>query len=339
MKKKVLIVEDSILMQRVIGDIITSSKEFEVCGYARDIVEGWAKFNKQQPDIITLDYELPGENGLTLLNKIMDSKPTPVLMLSAHTKDGAELTLRSLEMGAIDFFTKPSGPISIDLYNYKSELLEKLHSVGEAKLAETLKTRSKKRISTFRDLFVGIAASTGGVRALNYIIPSLPAKCGLRIIVVQHMPRYFTATLALHMNERASMVVKEARDGDVILDGEVLVAPGGYHIKVNENGSRVMLSDEPARHGVRPSADILFESMATAFKETAVGIVLTGMGHDGTAGIKAIKNHDGIVIAQDPDDAVIGGMPQSAINTGVVDHVLPLKLIPDKIFEYVTKKP
>lgn len=338
MKKKVLIVEDSILMQRVIGDIITSSGEFEVCGYARDIVEGWAKFNKRQPDLVTLDYELPGENGLTLLSKIMDSKPTPVLMLSAHTKDGAELTIRSLEMGAVDFFTKPSGPISIDLYNYKSELLEKLHSVCQAKLPDVLKHKIARRVSSFRDLYVGIAASTGGVRALNYIIPSLPAKCGLRIIVVQHMPRYFTATLALHMNERASMVVKEAKDGDLILDGEVLIAPGGHHIKVNEQGTKVVLSDEPSRHGVKPSADILFESMAAVFKKTTVGIVLTGMGRDGAAGIKTIKNHEGVVIVQDPDDAVIGGMPQSAINTGAVDHILPLSLIPDKIFEYVTKR-
>jgi two-component system chemotaxis response regulator CheB len=338
MKKKILVVEDSILMQRVIGDIITSSDDFEVCGYARDIVEGWAKFNKQKPDIITLDYELPGENGLTLLSKIMDLKPTPVLMLSAHTKDGAELTIRSLEMGAVDFFTKPSGPISIDLYNYKSALLEKLRGICNAKMPDILKRKVKATTSTFRDLYVGIAASTGGVRALNYIIPSLPAKCGLRIIIVQHMPRYFTASLALHMNERASMVVKEAKDGDLILNGEVLVAPGGHHIKVDDTGTKVVLSDEPPRHGVKPSADVLFESMATVFRQTTVGIVLTGMGHDGAAGIKAIKNHDGIVIAQDPDDAVIGGMPQSAISTGAVDHVLPLSLIPDKIFEYVSRK-
>ena len=338
MKKKVLIVEDSILMQRVIGDIISSSGDFEVCGYARDIVEGWAKFNKRQPDLVTLDYELPGENGLVLLSKIMNSKPTPVLMLSAHTKDGAELTIRSLEMGAVDFFTKPSGTISIDLYNYKMDLIDKLQTVSQARLPEVLKGKVRKKISIFRELYVGIAASTGGVRALNYIIPSFPAKCGLRIIVVQHMPRYFTASLALHMNERASMVVREAEDGDPISDGEVLVAPGGHHIKVDDAGTKVVLSDEPARHGVKPSADILFESMATVYKDATVGIVLTGMGRDGAAGIKVIKRHGGVVIAQDPDDAIIGGMPQSAINTGVVDYVLPLNLIPDKIFEYVAKK-
>jgi len=338
MKKKVLIVEDSILMQRVIGDIIDSSGEFEVCGSARDVVEGWAKFNKLKPDLVTLDYELPGENGLVLLERIMQTNPTPVLMLSAHTKLGAELTIRSLEMGAVDFFTKPSGPISIDLYNYKEELIAKLKAAAVARLTQRLKKKTFRTTEKFKDLYIGIAASTGGVRALNYIIPSLPAKCGLRIIVVQHMPKYFTASLALHLNERSSMVVKEARDGDLILNGEVLIAPGGYHTTVDGEGKRVVLNNDPPRHGVKPSADVLFDSMASAFKNKAIGLVLTGMGHDGAEGVIRIKKQNGIVIAQDPDDAVIGGMPQSAINTNMVDYVLPLKLIPDKIFEFISRR-
>ncbi|HEC79540.1 MAG TPA: chemotaxis-specific protein-glutamate methyltransferase CheB [candidate division WOR-3 bacterium] len=338
MKKKVLIVEDSILMQRVIGDIIDSSGEFEVCGSARDVVEGWAKFNKLKPDLVTLDYELPGENGLVLLERIMQTNPTPVLMLSAHTKSGAELTIRSLEMGAVDFFTKPSGPISIDLYNYKEELIAKLKAAAVARLTQRLKKKTFRTTEKFKDLYIGIAASTGGVRALNYIIPSLPAKCGLRIIVVQHMPKYFTASLALHLNERSSMVVKEARDGDLILNGEVLIAPGGYHTTVDGEGKRVVLNNDPPRHGVKPSADVLFDSMASAFKNKAIGLVLTGMGHDGAEGVIRIKKQNGIVIAQDPDDAVIGGMPQSAINTNMVDYVLPLKLIPDKIFEFISRR-
>lgn len=338
MKKKVLVVEDSILMQRVIDDIIASSGDFEVCGFARDVVEGWAKFNKLKPDLVTLDYELPGENGLVLLNKIMNSRPTPILMLSAHTKDGAELTIRSLEMGAVDFFTKPSGQISIDLYSYKKDLISKLKIACQAKLPEIIKKKVPKKTEKFRDLFIGIAASTGGVRALNYIIPSLPVKCGLRILVAQHMPKYFTASFAIRLNERSSMVVKEAKDGDSILEGEVLIAPGGYHTSVDDSGKKVILIDEPARHGVKPSADILFESMAIAFGNKTIGIVLTGMGRDGASGSKKIKQQNGIIVAQDPNDAVIGGMPQSAINTGVVDYILPLHLIPDKIFDFISKK-
>ncbi|MBN2620313.1 chemotaxis-specific protein-glutamate methyltransferase CheB [candidate division WOR-3 bacterium] len=336
MKKNVLVVEDSILMQRVISDIINASVEFTVCGCARDVVEGWAKFNKLKPDIVTLDFELPHENGLVLLKKIMDERPIPVLMVSAHTKEGAELTIRALNMGAIDFFTKPSGPISIDLYNYRSELLEKLKLVSGSQVQKSKDPHKKARSeSSFRELYVGIAASTGGVRALNYIIPSFPAKCGLRMIIVQHMPKFFTASLALHLNERSSMVVKEAQDRDPILEGEVLIAQGGFHATIDPTGERIVLTDDPPLHGVKPSADVLFTSMAEVYGERAIGIVLTGMGHDGARGIIEIKNHHGTVIVQDPNDAIISGMPQSAINTNRVDHILPLQQIPDKIFDFV----
>lgn len=339
MKKKVLVVEDSILMQRVIGDIINTSQKLEVCGFARDTTEGWAKFNKLKPDVVTLDYELPGEHGLILLEKIMSANPVPVLMLSAHTKEGAELTIRSLDMGAVDFFTKPSGPISIDLYSYKGELISKLLAVSTARIVAPRKSVRRDRESgVLKTIYMCIAASTGGVRALNYLIPLLPAKCGLRILVVQHMPKFFTASLAQHLNERASMVVKEAKDGDLIVNGEVLIAPGGMHITIDNTGTRVVLTDDPPRHGVKPSADVLFESMANVFQERVLALVLTGMGHDGAAGICAIKEQGGIVIVQDPNDAVIGGMPQSAINTKTVDYVLPLHHIPDKIFDIMTGK-
>jgi two-component system chemotaxis response regulator CheB len=335
-KKNVLIVEDSILMQRVISDIINGSSEFAVCGCARDVVEGWAKFNKLKPDVVTLDFELPHENGLALLKKIMNNNPIPVLMVSAHTKEGAELTIRALDMGAIDFFTKPSGPISIDLYNYRNELLEKLKMVSESSVRAPQKPLpAEKQGSHFRELYVGIAASTGGVRALNYIIPSLPAKCGLRIIVVQHMPKFFTASLALHLNERSSMVVKEAQADDLVLEGEVLIAQGGYHTIVDPTGEKILLTDDPPIHGVKPSADVLFSSMAKVYNERVIGIVLTGMGRDGTRGIVEIKNNGGTVIVQDPNDAIISGMPQSAINTNMVDHIVPLQKIPDHIFDFI----
>jgi len=335
MKKKVLIVEDSILMQRVIGDIIGTGDEFEICAYARDVVEGWAKFNKLKPDLVTLDFELPGEDGLVLLRKIMDSNPVPVLMLSAHTKEGAELTIKSLTMGAVDFFTKPSGPISIDIYQYKDVLISKLKAIVNAKLPEIRERKILKSAARECKYYLGIVASTGGVRALNYLIPSLPEKSGIRAIVVQHMPKYFTATLAAHLNERSSFVVKEARDQDQVLPGQVLIAPGGYHIKVDQTGDKVLLSDDPPRHGVKPAADILFESMAVVLKDKAIGVVLTGMGHDGAEGIRKIKEHGGLAIVQNPHEATIGSMPQAAVDRGMVDYILPLQLIPEKIAELI----
>lgn len=336
MKKRVLIVEDSILMQRMLGDVIQGSNKFEVCGYARDVSEGWAKFNKLKPDIITLDFELPGENGLVLLKRVMETKPTPVLMISAHTKEGAELTIKSLQLGAVDFFTKPSGPISLDIQNYKKELIRKLNLVAEARLSLIEKKTPAKGVMQEVDYYFGIASSTGGVRALNILIPSFSGETGLRIIVVQHMPKYFTFSLAQHLNEHSCLTVKEANDQDRILPNQVLIAPGGFHIRVDPTGEKVVLSDEPPRHGVKPSADILFESMAKTFREKAVGIVLSGMGRDGTEGLMKIKESGGIVIAQDPKEATIPGMPQSAIEAGVVDYILSITGIPEKLNE-VTK--
>ncbi|MEO0160895.1 MAG: chemotaxis-specific protein-glutamate methyltransferase CheB [candidate division WOR-3 bacterium] len=336
MKKKVLIVEDSVLMQRVIGDIVQSSGEFEVCGYARDVDEAWAKFNKLKPDVITLDYELPGTNGLVFLQRVMTINPRPVLMLSAHTHQGAEITIKSLNLGAVDFFPKPSGPISIDLYDFKEELITKLRYVANANLKpivfEPPVVPGIKKV----DYIIGIAASTGGVKALNFLLSALNRELGFKIIIVQHMPKFFTATLANHLNERSGLDIKEARDRDSILPGTVLIAPGGAHIKIHPSGKVVTLSDEPPRYGLKPCADYLFESMAEVFKQKALGIVLTGMGHDGTKGLLKIKQMGGITIVQEPSEATIASMPQSAIDAGAADHVLPLHLIVRKLTELAT---
>ncbi|MEO0205429.1 MAG: chemotaxis-specific protein-glutamate methyltransferase CheB [candidate division WOR-3 bacterium] len=333
MKKKVLIVEDSVLMQRVIADIIQASAEFEVCGYARDVNEAWARFSKSKPDVITLDFELPGENGLVFLQKVMSLSPTPVLMLSAHTKQGADITIKSLQMGAVDFFPKPSGPISLDLYDFKEELLSKLNAVARANLRPVTSVPGIKPLVKRCDYVIGIASSTGGVKALNFLISSLSKEPGYRIIVVQHMPKFFTASLATHLNEKTSLSVKEATNGEPILPGTVYIAPGGNHIRVHPSGKMIVLTDEPPKYGLKPCADLLFESMAETFKNKALGIVLSGMGRDGTAGLRKIRAYDGITIAQEPSEATIASMPQSAIDAGIIDYVLPLHLILNKITE------
>ncbi len=333
MKKRVLIVEDSVLMQRVVGDIIQSSGEFEVCGYARDVNEAWSKFSKSKPDVITLDFELPGENGLVFLERIMTTNPTPVLMLSAHTRQGAEITVRSLQLGAVDFFPKPSGPISLDLYDFREELVSKLRAVVRANLKPIPTSPTIKPVIKKCDYVIGIASSTGGVKALNFLISALGKEPGYRIIVVQHMPKFFTASLAMHLDERSSLSVKEATNGEPILPETVLIAPGGNHIKVHHSGKMIVLTDDPPRYGLKPCGDTLFESMAEIFRDKALGIVLSGMGHDGTAGLKKIKAYDGITIAQDPSEATIASMPQSAIDAGIIDYVLPLHLIVRKLTE------
>jgi len=333
MKKKVLIVEDSVLMQRVIGDIIQSSGEFEVCGYARDVNEAWAKFNKLKPDVITLDFELPGENGLVLLQKVMTINPIPVLMLSAHTRQGADITIKSLQLGAVDFFPKPCGPISIDLYDFKEELILKLKGVARANLKPIMHIPKIKPVIKKIDYIIGIAASTGGVKALNFLISSLSSEAGYRIIVVQHMPKFFTASLAIHLDEKSSLSVKEAKHGEPLLWDTVFIAPGGNHIRIHPSGQMIILTDEPPRYGLKPCADLLFESMAEVFKDKTLGIVLSGMGHDGTAGLIKIKSKGGLTIAQEPSEATIASMPQSAIDAGAIDYVLPLHLIVNKLTE------
>ncbi len=333
MKKRILIVEDSVLMQRVIGDIIQSSDEFEICGCARNVEEAWAKFNKLKPDMITLDYELPGENGLQLLKKVMATNPTPVLMLSAHTRQGADVTIKSLQLGAVDFFPKPSGPISIDLYDFKETLLTKLRAAIRANLKPIIVVPQIKPPTKKINYIIGIAASTGGVRALNFIISSLSGDAGYRIVVVQHMPKFFTASLAMHLDEKSSLSVKEAKHGEPILPDTVLIAPGGSHLKIHPSGAMVVLTDDPPRHGLKPCADLLFESMAEAFQHMALGVILSGMGHDGTTGVQKIKAKGGITIVQEPSEATIGSMPQSAIDTGAVDFVLPLHAIVEKLNE------
>ncbi|MCX7995742.1 MAG: chemotaxis-specific protein-glutamate methyltransferase CheB [candidate division WOR-3 bacterium] len=333
MKKKVLIVEDSVLMQRVIGDIIQSSGECDICGYARNVDVAWAKFNKLKPDVITLDYELPGENGLVFLQRVMSINPTPVLMLSAHTHQGAEITIKSLTLGAVDFFPKPSGPISIDLYDFKEELITKLRYVARANLKPIITEPRAPSGVKIVDFVIGIAASTGGVKALNFLLSSLRKEFGFKIVVVQHMPKFFTASLAMHLDEKSGLDVKEACNNDMILAGQVLIAPGGSHIKVHPSGRSVILTDEPPRHGLKPCADYLFESMAEVFKNKALGIVLTGMGHDGTNGLLKIKQMGGMTIVQEPSEATIASMPQSAIDAGAADFVLPLHLIAKKLME------
>jgi len=183
------------------------------------------------------------------------------------------------------------------------------------------------------DFIIGIASSTGGVKALNFLLSSLRKDAGYRIIVVQHMPKFFTASLAMHLNEKSILNIKEAVQNDQILPDTVLIAPGGNHIKIHPSGKSVILTDESPRYGLKPCADYLFESMADVFKDKAMGIVLTGMGHDGTKGLLKIKQLGGITIAQEPSEATIASMPQSAIDAGAVDYVLPLHLIVQKLTE------
>lgn len=347
-RKSVLVVDDSAFMRKLISDMINSSNDFYVCGTAANGAIGLQKIPLVNPDIITLDLHMPIKNGLDTLKVIMKDFPRPVIMLSAYTKAGAQSTIRALELGAFDFITKPSGEISPDISLIKTELLEKLRSAIKADLnnlkaisRQTIQTAAVQRQPRLRksQQVITIAASTGGPQALIWLLPSLPPDIPASFLIVQHMPKGFTNQFAKRLDNVCKIKVKEAEQGDLIKDGLVFIAPGDYHAtvvceKTNEQEKAIRLNQDAPIWGVRPSADILFSSVAACYGSNAIGIVLTGMGKDGAQGLKQIKEAGGKTVVQSPETALITGMPKAAIKTGFVDHILPF----DKIGGFILRQ-
>jgi len=333
---KVLVVEDSIFMRTVISDIINSDPQLQVVGTAKDGEEALSKLDTLQPDVITLDVEMPRMDGLSVLKQIMRRKPKPVIMLSALTKEGALYTLKALEYGAVDYITKPSGNMSLNLHTIKDEIISKIKMAASANL---LKLKAKSiNIEPYElaDNVVAIGASTGGPQALTYVLTSLPSNVP-PILIVQHMPEGFTKSFAERLNELCKFKVKEAEEGDYVSEGLALIAPGGFHMRVSKTG-RIKLDRTPPIHGVRPAVDPMMISVANFYESKAIGVILTGMGRDGAYGMKKIKEHGGITIAQDKKTSVVFGMPKAAIEEGCVDIVLPLHKIPIEIMRRCKKK-
>lgn len=341
-KLRVLIVDDSLFMRAAIKKILAKERGFEVAGMAKDGQEAVEKIDELAPDVVTMDFNMPRMDGAQAVREIMRKRPTPVIMFSAHTRQGARETFGALAAGAVDFVTKPAGEVSANLENIAEELVTKLRAAASARLrspsgvtpAPVAEPAAKfVRMATmppggFRVLFV--AVSTGGPAALSRVIPALPAtlRCGL--VVVQHMPADFTTALAERLDQQSSVRVREAIDGDVPEPGLVLIAPGSRHLRVAEGGV-LRLDDGPLVHGCRPAADVTMRSAAAIFGRRAAGLVMTGMGRDGTDGLAAIKAADGRTLAQEQETCVIPGMPRSAIAAGVVDDVIPLDALAAQI--------
>ena len=343
MKKiRVLVVDDSAFMRKVIPEMIQEDGEIEVIDTAKDGREALKKTLELKPDVVTLDVEMPEMDGLEAVAHIMSQKPTPIVMLSAHTKRGADITIKSLEYGAVDFVCKPSGSISLDIKKVQQELIEKIKAaktvdasaltvinpedaepVAKEKAAEGLENK----------VMVVIASSTGGPRALSEIIPKISRFLPASFLVVQHMSPGFTKSLADRLNRQSLITVKEAEDGDEIKAGNVYLAPGNYHMEVvNRAGDyAISLNQKPARHGVRPCADLTMFSAAKVFDGKIIGVILTGMGKDGAAGAEKIKEKKGTIIAQDKGSCVIYGMPKIAVDKGIVDSVVSINVMSNTI--------
>ena len=347
-KRTVLVVDDSAFMRKLISEIVDGSDEFRVVGTARNGFDALTQIHALDPAIVTLDLEMPELDGFQALGYIMSETPRPVVILSAATSGGGDdITLRALELGAVDFIRKPSGPISLDLAVVREPLLRALRAAacvnlgGVAMLGRQDPARRKSPLANAGARFiVAIAASTGGPRALAEVIPKLPRKLDAAVMVVQHMPTGFTKSLAARLNMLSPLDVTEAEDGTPILHGHVYVAPGGRHMRIalRDDVPVIALDDSPSIWGVRPSADPLFRSVAELFGAAAVGVVLTGMGRDGAAGLRAIREAGGAGVVQDAATSIIYGMPQAALAAAGADRVAPLGDVAPAIVELVTQR-
>ncbi len=328
---RVLIVDDSMFMRAAIKKVLGDAGGFEIVGQARDGQEAIDKVVELRPQVVTMDYNMPRLNGAAAVREIMKQCPTPVIMFSAHTRQGARETFEALAAGAVDFCTKPSGEVSANLAAAEQELINKLRVAAEARPRAMAPITAAKPTGPIRmatlpptgPRLVLIAISTGGPAALSRVIPSLPADTRFATLVVQHMPAQFTAALAERLDSLSAVSVREARDGDLPRPGLVLIAPGDRHVEFDPDG-KLRLVDGPLVHGCRPAADVTMKSAAPVYGRRLIGVVMTGMGKDGAEGMTAIKRVDGKTMAQDQETSVIFGMPRASIEAGVVDDVVPL---------------
>ncbi len=331
-KIRVLVVDDSALMRKLIPQTLLHDPSIEVVGTAMDGLIGLRKIEELKPNVVTLDLEMPRMDGIEMLRQITRKHRVPVIVVSAHTNEGASLTLKALGLGAFDFVTKPSDAASGRLTQIASELALKIKvaaASGAPKMIITVPAAKPKTRRPFSaqphvpSRIVAIGVSTGGPAALQYLFSQLPEDFPGALVVVQHMPEGFTEMFAQRLHESTPIEVKEAQSGDLLLAGRALICPGNRHIKVRrmEHGDVVMLVDQPRVNGHRPSVDVLFHSVAKELGSRAVAVQMTGMGDDGAAGLGAIRAAGGFTIAQSPDTCVVDSMPRSAIDRGFVCRV------------------
>jgi two-component system chemotaxis response regulator CheB len=354
---RAVVVDDSHFMRSVISDILTEGG-IEVVAQARDGAQAIEAVREHDPDVVTMDVEMPGMDGIEAVERIMTERPTPILMLSAHTDADAEVTFRALEKGAVDCFPKPGGEVSMEMSRLKDKLVEMVLSVaavdptaasptapeadGDGQTAAATGQTEDTPSATYPDRStVIIGSSTGGPTVVEQVLSELPPEAGLRVLIVQHMPEGFTGRFAGRLDERSEYDVREATDGARIAGGEALVAAGSAHLEVagHARGNlHVALSTDPPVNSVRPAVDVTMQSAAEVLEDPVVGVVLTGMGTDGAAGVEALDRVGGRIVAQDEASSAVFGMPRRAIETGCVDTVEPVETIPDAILRLLEQE-
>ena len=354
MKKKirVLIVEDSFLMQRMIEEIISSDPGLEVVDKAKNGEEAIEKISRLRPDVVTLDINIPHPDGFSVLKEVMKRSPTRIVVLSGHTPQGGPGMMQALALGAIDFIPKPSGEISLDIDKLKEQIISKIKIAAEVDLKkflfnlrltrfDTLKPQTEITASVELKKLVIIGASTGGPSAILQIMRNIPPTLPAAFLIVQHMPEGFTLSFAERISLESKIKAKEAQQGDIVSAGKAYVAAAGYHMELEKtahninNGLSIKLTQGPPVNFVRPSVSVTLESAALAFCPNVIGVILTGIGKDGLDGAREVKKRGGVMIAQDQATSIIFGMPKVVIDEGLIDNVVPIDKIARKIIQNV----
>ncbi len=345
---KVLVVDDSALVRSLLSEIIKSTPEFQLVGAAIDAYAARDFIKNFNPDVITLDIEMPRMDGLTFLEKLMIAHPTPVVMISTLTESGAEATLRALELGAIDFIPKPKLGVVDGIREYSELIVEKIKLAAKAKVKPRKKNTSaalhgggaRTPLHSFKstEKLIAIGASTGGTEAIKDLLLQFPAAMP-GIVITQHMPAGFTRTYAERLNRQTRLTVVEAKGGERILPGHAFLAPGGFHLKVERSGADYItrLTDADPVHRHRPAVDVMMQSVAEVAGQNVVGILLTGMGKDGAAGMLDIYRCGGYTFAQDEASCVVYGMPKEAVLLGGVNEVVALDDMGERVLAHLAK--
>ena len=344
MKTRVLVVDDSAVVRRIFLKELSRDPEIEVVGTAPDPFVARDKIIRLKPDVVTLDIEMPRMDGITFLKKLMRYYPLPVIIVSSLTPKGGELALEALNSGAVEIMCKPGAAYTVG--DMSVELTDKIKAAARVRVTKGGADRfpaptSTQRLAMTRTThkIVGIGASTGGTQALQQVLCTLPANAP-GALIVQHMPEHFTRSFAERLNQLCALEVKEAEDGDTVVPGKVLIAPGNYHMLLRRSGARyyTQIKTGPLVSRHRPSANVLFKSIARYAGRNAIGVIMTGMGDDGAEGLLAMKQVGAATIAQNEASCVVFGMPREAIKLNAVSHVEPLLRIPARILELAEKE-
>ncbi|MBI3703651.1 MAG: chemotaxis response regulator protein-glutamate methylesterase [Rhizobiales bacterium] len=345
MKKpvRVLIVDDSAVIRQLLSMLLSEDPEIEVVGTAGDPFEARERIKALNPDVVTLDVEMPNMDGVTFLRKIMTLRPMPVVMVSTLTQVGAEITLEALEIGAVDFIAKPTVDIAKALTGLSAELQAKVKSAAHARVGVRrvpVPMRPRERPVGRSEKIIAVGASTGGVEALKLLLMDMPAECP-PILITQHMPPRFTTAFAERLNRECPMTVSEAKHDDIVEPNHAYIAPGSHHMELVRSGShyKLRLDDGPTVSGHRPSVDFLFRSVARVAGKTAIGVILTGMGKDGSLGMLDMRNAGAITLGQDEASSLIYGMPRAAFENGAVMKQVALSHMADAILDACEHQP